>query len=239
MKKLTALLIAALLCLACLVPVSAQGAATVYADPVTVAAGKTLTVAVKITGNPGLMGYAIVLTYNNSVLTPVSVTKGASFPGMFNDSIGTSPAGSFRVVWTGTDDVTANATLFTATFAVAAGAAPGSASIGLSYSQADTFNRAWQDVLLSMRDITLTVIGHSFGEWIVDTEPTRTSTGLRHRVCASCGFVEQEKIPALKSNGYQRLFDWAGSLPLAAQIPVWILVVPLALIVSPFWVFFV
>lgn len=221
MKKLASLFIAAVLLLVYMLPVTAQGAAaTVYADSVTIEAGQQLTVTVKITGNPGLMGYAITLRYDSAVLTPLSAAKGTAFPGMFNDSIGTSPAGSFRVVWTGTDDVTANATLFTATFKAAAGAAPGRMTIALSYSQADTFNSSWQDVALNMNDIAVTVTGHSFGEWIVDQAATTSAEGQRHRVCTTCGYTQTETIPKLAGNGYQQMIDLIKNriLPFIAMI---------------------
>ena len=38
--------------------------------------------------------------------------------------------------------------------------------------------------------------GHSFGEWIVDVEPTQDEEGTKHRECA-CGEVETGTIPAL------------------------------------------
>ena len=39
-------------------------------------------------------------------------------------------------------------------------------------------------------------LGHTFGEWIVDVEPTIEAAGSKHRECA-CGEIETETIPAL------------------------------------------
>lgn len=39
--------------------------------------------------------------------------------------------------------------------------------------------------------------GHSFGEWIIDTEPTEDTTGTKHRVCEHCGLIDEKTIPAL------------------------------------------
>ena len=36
--------------------------------------------------------------------------------------------------------------------------------------------------------------GHSYGDWIVDEDPTCTEKGGRHRVCAVCGDTEREEI---------------------------------------------
>ena len=38
--------------------------------------------------------------------------------------------------------------------------------------------------------------GHSFGDWTVITNATATASGLKERVCASCGYRETEVIPA-------------------------------------------
>lgn len=36
--------------------------------------------------------------------------------------------------------------------------------------------------------------GHSFGDWIVDTDSTCTSEGSQHRICAECGYTETKGI---------------------------------------------
>lgn len=39
---------------------------------------------------------------------------------------------------------------------------------------------------------------HSYGDWVITTEATEQSTGLRERVCGVCGATESEVIPMLK-----------------------------------------
>ena len=39
--------------------------------------------------------------------------------------------------------------------------------------------------------------GHSYGDWIVDENPTCTEKGSRHRVCTVCGDTEREEIAPL------------------------------------------
>lgn len=126
-------------------------------DPVTANAGLTVNIPVKITGNQGLMGFSVNVGYDASVFTPVSVSGGALLAGgMLNDSIATAQPGQFKVVWTGSEDVTGDGILFTVTFSVNANAI-GNKSITLSYNQADTFNEVWQDVVLNCSDIAVTV----------------------------------------------------------------------------------
>ncbi len=40
-------------------------------------------------------------------------------------------------------------------------------------------------------------LGHSFGDWQVETEPTCTEVGSGYRVCGTCGHTETEELPAL------------------------------------------
>lgn len=39
------------------------------------------------------------------------------------------------------------------------------------------------------------VAAHSFGEWITDTNATKSETGTKHRVCSVCGYQENGTIP--------------------------------------------
>jgi hypothetical protein len=44
---------------------------------------------------------------------------------------------------------------------------------------------------------TSTVADHTSGDWIIDTLPTQTANGSRHKQCATCGYIiETEMIPA-------------------------------------------
>ena len=37
---------------------------------------------------------------------------------------------------------------------------------------------------------------HEFGDWIITTDPTPTTEGLKYRNCSICGYAVYEKIPA-------------------------------------------
>lgn len=39
--------------------------------------------------------------------------------------------------------------------------------------------------------------GHTFGEWKVTKQPTKTAKGEKQRVCKVCSYTEKQKIPAL------------------------------------------
>lgn len=136
---------------------SATNSATISAEQTnSVNPGQTITIPVIISNNSGIMGFSISFEYDKNILTPVSVTQGTIISGLFDDSIETSEAGSFDVVWSGTEDCKQNGILFNMTFAVNSNAS-GRTTIELSYSQADTFNENWQDVVLNCEDINLSI----------------------------------------------------------------------------------
>ncbi len=56
-------------------------------------------------------------------------------------------------------------------------------NIIISYGNEYLLNAEWKYIL------------HSFGEWIIDTEPTCLETGLKFRKCTICGEKETEEIP--------------------------------------------
>ena len=137
--------------------VSATNSATISAKQTgSVNPGQTVTIPVKIGDNPGIMGFSVSVKYDKSILTPISVSSGTILNGLFDDSIETSEAGSFDVVWSGTENCTQNGILFNMTFTVNSNSS-GTTKIELSYSQADTFNENWQDVVLLCEDINLTI----------------------------------------------------------------------------------
>ena len=46
---------------------------------------------------------------------------------------------------------------------------------------------------------TIPKLGHKFSEWKVEKKATETEEGLKTRKCATCGTVEEEKIPKIKN----------------------------------------
>lgn len=137
----------------------AAGSATISAGQIgTATPGQHITIPVSISNNTGIMGFSISFEYDKNVLTPVSATSGTVINGLFDNSIETSEAGSFDVVWSGTEDCKQNGVLFNITFAVNSSAS-GTTKIDVSYSQADTFNEKWEDVVLDCKDINLSIGG--------------------------------------------------------------------------------
>lgn len=131
----------------------AVNTAEVYAETVTATAEKSVVIPVRIKNNTGLMGFKITAEYDKSVLTSPKVTSGdITKNGMMNDSIGVTPDGKFDVVWSNTQNETADGTLFVISFQSVKAE---DTQIKLSYSQPDTFNEKWEDVELKCTDITV------------------------------------------------------------------------------------
>lgn len=157
MKKNIAILLSAMILLSVACNAFASNTVNrVYADAVTVESGESITIPVKIENNNGFMGFAVIVTYDESAFTPVSASKSSMLSGLFNDSIETTTDNSFKAVYTGTGNVTSDGVLFNVVFDVT-GNASGKYEIELSYSQPDTFNESWEKVELNCEKIETVV----------------------------------------------------------------------------------
>ena len=157
LKRIISLILIVIMILSVVPAVSASASATVYADSLAVKAGETISVSVNISQNPGFMGFALILEFDEEVFTPVSVSPGALIKnGVLNDSIGAMQSNMVKVVYSDTGNVFGDGALFTVTFAVSE-EAMGSSNISLSCLQDDTFNEDYDDVVFECRDIAVVV----------------------------------------------------------------------------------
>ncbi|MCR5150029.1 MAG: hypothetical protein K6B52_02240 [Clostridiales bacterium] len=156
MKKLISIVCCVMMIMAITLTGFADGAVNnrVYAEQISGVAGDEISVPVKISGNKGFMGFGLTVSYDGSVLTPVSVAPAKTLPGIFNDSIETADAGSFKVIFTSTENFTSDGELFTLVFN-AADDAVGQTFVRLSYDQDDTFNEEFHDMLFDCEPITV------------------------------------------------------------------------------------
>lgn len=161
MKKLVPIVLTIFLLLS--VMISAEAAAVknrVYSDKVYTEKGATVDIPVKIENNTGIMGFAVDVSYDSDVLTPVSIAKSDNLSGSMNDSIetGTAESESFKVVYTGTEEYKSDGVLFTLKFIVSDSASE-DVYISFSYSEEDTFNEEFKDVKLNCEEITVCFSG--------------------------------------------------------------------------------
>lgn len=228
---------------------------TVYADSVTVEAGEQVTVPIKIKNNDGFMGFSVIVRYDSKAFSPVSVSKGSMLSGMFNDSIETSTDNSFKVIFTGTGNVTSDGILFNVVFDVL-DSALGAYDIELSYSQQDTFKEDWSNAVFSCEkaEIVVTVNGTT-APTSVTTEPTsavvtKPSSGEEETTTKPSptdpdteGTTTQPATePSTKPSAEPepgkalsvRMREWVNALPLPLNIILGIFVVPVAFVISIF-----
>lgn len=151
------MLVFAVLCSVCFSSQATESVAVVYAENVTASAGETVSIPVAITGNSGLMGFSILLSFDDSVFTPVSVTAGDILgDGMLDDSIGYLEADTVKVSYTGTSAAYGDGTLFTVDFEIF-DEAIGEYQIALSYIQDDTFDENIVEKELDCENISVKI----------------------------------------------------------------------------------
>ena len=136
---------------------SAASNPQIYSENMEAEAGKVISVPIYISGNQGIMGFTIYISYDKEAFTPIEVTSSELLSaGIINDSIETSKTNTFQVTWAGSSDMLSDGILFHVSFRVAE-EARGDYSLGVSYDQPDTFNESWEDVALDCKDVAVSV----------------------------------------------------------------------------------
>lgn len=230
MKRFISVILAFVMALTVATNVSAVSD-RVYSEPVVCEKGDRITIPVKIEGNGGFMGFAVIVSYDKDIFKPVSVSKGEMLKGIFNDSISTLADNTFKVVFTGTEDFTDDCVLFNMVFDVADNIS-GKYDISLSYSQADTFKEGWADVNFNCEPISVSV---SYVE--PETEPTTTQPDEPTEDPEE-ETTEDSTQPQDTPNVSQKLSvtikNWVNGLPIPLNIILGIFALPFAWIVSIF-----
>lgn len=236
MKKTTAILLSVFILVLGTFNVFASNVTNrVYADTVTVESGGQVTVPIKIENNDGFMGFSITVTYDSDVVIPVSVSKGSILNGMFNDSIETSTDNSFKVIYTGTDDIVSDGELFCILFDVSKNAS-GVCDIELSYSQQDTFKEGWINAVFNCEDSKVIITVDGTTALSPETEPT---THITDSTNESSSHKEDPTKPQEEPDENTkplsvRMREWVGGLIVPLNIILGIFVYPISYIISIF-----
>lgn len=185
-----------IICKGCTVKVNPSATseiAEVFADDVMAKYNDEITIPIYIENNHGVMGYRLDFTYDTNLLQPLSTSCGTDFSngGQFNDSIGVKD-GEFKVLWNNVDEKFANGILLNLKFKVLTDEKVDTA-ITMTYSQPDTFNEKYEDVVFNCKDINVSLNNHQHSYTAVVTEPTCTEKGYTTYIC-SCGdsYIEDE-----------------------------------------------
>lgn len=188
-------------------PSATSEIAEVYADDVSANYNDEITIPIMIDNNHGIMGYRLDFKYDSVLLQPISSTCGAVFSngGQFNDSIGIKD-GEFKALWNNVDEKYSNGILLSLTFKVLTDEKTDTV-ISITYSQPDTFNEKYEDVVFNCRDINVSLNNHQHSYTAVVTQPICTEKGYTTYTC-SCGdsYIADE-TPALGHSYGQWIYN--------------------------------
>lgn len=148
------------LCSSCSVHINSgtMSGAVISTENVFALPGDTIEIPINIKNNPGIMGFKLFFGFDDSVLTPVSVNKGAILSeGTLNDSIGVGSSNSISVLWNNTSEVIGDGSILLLRFKVNENADYESLKIKVTYSENDTFNESYDDVALICNDVNLAI----------------------------------------------------------------------------------
>ncbi|MCL2776298.1 MAG: stalk domain-containing protein, partial [Oscillospiraceae bacterium] len=106
-------------CCFCITPVYSEGT-VLQVSSVTASAGDTVDITVSITGNPGIAAFNLVLVFDSSIVTPVSIEKNVA-TGTFAsnlESAGGEELDSITAVWVDNADYTEDGALLSVKFKI-------------------------------------------------------------------------------------------------------------------------
>ena len=173
MKTILSILLA--LCMAASVfaiPASAAGSAVIRADAVTADPNGTVTVALTITNNPGILGAAISIAYPDELtLTDASGGDAFSMLSMTKPGVYESPC---NFLWDGqeiTADQVRDGVILTLTFAISASAKEG-AVYSVSVSVLDAVDNDLKSVSVTAMNGSVTISGKASGHTVKVTGGT-------------------------------------------------------------------
>ncbi len=164
LNKLIVLLISLVVALN-VVAIGALGASTATVSADEVAAGeKNILVPVNISSSAKLMGFKVSLSFDSQQIKIKGVSRGSvTSKGTFNTNFGVLE-GKFDVIWNNTSQVDANGTLFVLTLDTSK--TTKDCEIKITFSQPDTFDEAYKDVVLDCKPIKI----------VTDAEPSHQET---------------------------------------------------------------
>ncbi|MBD8962791.1 MAG: hypothetical protein EGR81_11120 [Ruminococcaceae bacterium] len=207
MKKTVCVL--ALILLISMLQITASAANyEVGASDISMAVGEETKVPVKLSGNKGLMGFKISVSYLPDQIDVVSVKKGDfADEGNFSTNFGVRDTG-FDVIWNSTGNVAKDGTLFVLTVKLKE-AVKDKAEIKLSYSKPDTFDSMWKDVALDCRNITVTKVSQASATTVSQEKETTATAPVGPTLPSDDKIVEIYK-QSLKELKYKDMYEAAG-----------------------------
>ena len=122
---------------------------TVYSQPVCGLPGDTVTVALNLKNNTGLLGYKLYLEYDTDVFTAISVSRGAlCSSGSFSENAA-SANGSLYIMWVGNSIIDADGEIALVQFKINGNALFNQYAVNVSYDIFETFDGNYCDVMIT------------------------------------------------------------------------------------------
>ncbi len=151
----------------------------VTAKKVTAKAGSEVEIPISISKNPGIAGFKFKISYDKSVLIPISITKGSAFGnGTLNSNINQggdlSNLDEVTAYWSNPSNVSADGEMFTVKFKVSDNATDGTYPITLTYEDGDITNQTFDNINPKIINgaVTLTKVkkGDIYEDGVVNTK---------------------------------------------------------------------
>ncbi len=158
---------------------------TISTDVSDMKVGDTITVSVVLSENSKLNYFTIDLVYDNNVLEYSSHTVNDVYGNVVSN--GAYAENKIRVVAANTEPITYGGIVVNATFVVLS-----SSCSSVSLDVVESANGNFEDIPVAKN----TLILHSYGQWVTETEPTCENAGQKSKTC-SCGEKTIETIDAL------------------------------------------
>lgn len=204
MKKFITIILSLLLMLQCNIVALAADLVTVSADKISLSQEESTLIPIKIKNNSGIMGFKMTVEYPVDKIDVKSVSRGEiTAKGNFNTNLGIND-GRFDVLWNNVEGIKTDGTLFLIS-AQAKTEIKKDTEIKLSFSQPDTFNEKYEDVVFDCKNI---VISADYIETTIQettTQKGETTTKAPTSIDNS-QIIDAVKI-TLEQNGYQNLKD--------------------------------
>ena len=126
-----------------------------YSENTSGKTGEEISVPIYISGNTGLMGLGVELSYDPSVLVPESIS--GSLTGTMGWNKGYGETGKVKILWSHSEEFSDDGLLFTVNFRILSQGAAGDSTITLSYMEEDSFNESYESVQLVCSPVTVQI----------------------------------------------------------------------------------
>lgn len=161
-------------------------------------AGDVIEVPVKIVNNKGIMGFSAQILYDNSVLTPIEVKKGAAFSGgNIVSNLEKLTPGELKIVGYSAKESRVDDVIYTVAFRVS-DSAEGIYKLRLSYDPDNTFDGDLNEVSLQCEDGSVDVKKNTADRTLIYMEDQNTICG--NEISIPIKIKNQKELQAVSFN---------------------------------------